>query len=71
MTKEEALDFDIDKHDEEVIKNTIETLWGEPCNDCISRKAVLNVFGEVHPMDYNTQAYITKIQELPSVRCRK
>jgi hypothetical protein len=39
----------------------------KPCEDCISREAVIKIFGEVHPMDYNTQAYITKIQNLPSV----
>ena len=39
----------------------------QPCEDCISREAVIKIFGEVHPMDYNTQAYITNIQNLPSV----
>lgn len=39
----------------------------KPCEDCISREAVIKIFGEVHPMDYNTQAYITNIQNLPSV----
>lgn len=102
-----ALEFDLDRHDEEVIKNTVETLWGEPCDDaisrqavldacdqsinifdatdrikelasvkpkvkecedCISREAAIKVFGDVHPMDYNTQAYITNIQNLPSVK---
>lgn len=63
----EALEFDLDKHDEEVIKNTVETLWGEPYEDCISREAAIKVFGDVHPMDYNTQAYITNIQNLPPV----
>ncbi len=40
----------------------------EPCEDCISREAAIKVFGGVHPMDYNTQAYITNIQDLPSVQ---
>lgn len=42
----------------------------KPCGDCISREAVIKIFGEVHPMDYNTQAYITNIQNLPSVTPR-
>lgn len=37
------------------------------CKNCISREAAIKVFGDVHPMDYNTQAYVTKIQNLPSV----
>lgn len=44
-----------------------ELLEQQSCEDCISREAVIKIFGEVHPMDYNTQAYITNIQNLPSV----
>ena len=63
-----ALEFDIDKHDEEVIKNTVESIWGEPCEDCISREAVLEIFGDIHPLDYNANAYVNKIKALPSVQ---
>lgn len=35
--------------------------------ECISREAALKIFGDAHPMDYNTQAYITAIKNLPSV----
>lgn len=38
-----ALEFDLDKHDEEVIKNTVESIWVEPCEDCISREALRNL----------------------------
>lgn len=32
----------------------------------ISRKDALAVFGDVHPMDYNTNAYIEKIKTIPT-----
>ena len=32
----------------------------------ISRKDALAVFGDVHPMDYNTNAYIEKIKAIPA-----
>ena len=51
----------------EAFDMAIKALETQPCEDCISREAVIKIFGEVHPMDYNTQAYITNIQNLPSV----
>lgn len=36
--------------------------------DLISRQAVLDIFGDVHPMDYNAMAYLKQIKELPSVQ---
>ena len=39
----------------------------EPCEDAISRQAVLEVFGDIHPLDYHTNGYVLKIQKLPSV----
>ena len=41
----------------------------QPCEDAISRQAALSVFGDrdIHPLDYNTHAYITKIKSLPPV----
>lgn len=45
------------------VKQAIEHYY----EDCVSREAVIKIFGEVHSMDYNTQAYITNIQNLPSV----
>ena len=39
----------------------------EPCDDAISRQAVLEVFGDVHPLDYHTNGYVLKIQKLPPV----
>lgn len=64
---------DKDNHYDKVMKRVeafemaIKALEQQPCEDCISREAVIKIFGEVHPMDYNTQAYITNIQNLPSV----
>ena len=37
------------------------------CEDAISREAAIDIFGDVHPLDHNTNAYIEKIKELPSV----
>ena len=34
--------------------------------DLISRQAVLDIFGDIHPLDYNTRAYVAQIKELPS-----
>lgn len=34
--------------------------------DLISRKAVLDIFGDIHPLDYNARAYVAQIKELPS-----
>lgn len=36
--------------------------------DLISRQSVLDIFGDVHPMDYNAMAYLKQIKELPSVQ---
>ena len=34
--------------------------------DLISRQAVLDIFGDMHPLDYNARAYVKQIKELPS-----
>lgn len=34
--------------------------------DLISRQAVLDIFGDIHPLDYNAKSYVTQIKELPS-----
>jgi hypothetical protein len=39
----------------------------QPCEDAISRQAAIDAFGDVHPLDYNAQAYLSKIKELPPV----
>ena len=36
-------------------------------DDLISRKAALESLGEPHPLDYNANAYVQKIKDLPSV----
>lgn len=44
--------------------------------DYISREAALAIFGDVHPLDYNAQAYKYSIEKLPAadvvevVRCK-
>lgn len=35
--------------------------------DLISRKAVLEIFGDIHPLDYNTRAYVKQVEELPTI----
>lgn len=80
MTKEDAIDiiksecyvFNPLNFDRSTMVNTaldmaVKALKQEPSDDCISREAAIKAFGDVHPMDYNTQAYITNIQNLPSV----
>jgi hypothetical protein len=55
------------------IHEVFNTIWeqpivniSQPSEDCISRKDVIKIFGEVHPLDYNKQSYIANIQKLPS-----
>lgn len=36
-------------------------------DDLISRKAVLEILGDIHPLDYNAQAYVSQIKELPTI----
>ena len=65
MNREEAIYYlKSSGMSDEQIKSVIDAFT---CDDCISREAVIKMFGEVHPMDYNTQAYITNIQNLPSI----
>ena len=39
--------------------------------DYISREAALAVFGDVHPLDYNAQAYMHGIETLPVADVRE
>lgn len=45
------------KHDEEVIKETVESIWGKPCADAVSRQAVLEIL----------QDYVFEEDEIESV----
>lgn len=38
--------------------------------DLISRQAVLDLFGDIHPLDYNNRAYVSMIKELPSIKAK-
>lgn len=40
-------------------------------DDTISRQEAINVFGDVHPLDYNAQTYLDKIKALPSAQPEK
>ena len=40
----------------------------QPEGDLISRQAVLDLFGDIHPLDYNARAYVAQIKELPSIK---
>ena len=37
-------------------------------SDLISRDAALQCFGDVHPLDYNANAVMSKINKLPAVK---
>jgi hypothetical protein len=37
------------------------------CEDAISREDVLDIFRDIHPLDFNANAYKSKIEHLPSV----
>ena len=37
----------------------------------LNRDDVLEVFNDIHPLDYNTQAYLSEIEELPVVEIDK
>ena len=43
----------------------LEKQMQEPCKDCISRQQAIEVFADVHPLDYNAQSYLAKIKALP------
>ena len=36
-------------------------------NDLISRQAAIEAVGDVHPLDYNGQAILTRLKELPTI----
>lgn len=72
MTKTE-IEFQLDhlkdfatKAQKEALDIVISSLEQEPC-DAISREKVLEIFKDVHPLDYNANAYKTKIENLPPV----
>ena len=56
-----------DHCEKDCIRLAINALEQEPCKDAISREAVIKIFGEVHPLDYNKQSYIANIKKLASV----
>lgn len=39
--------------------------------DYLNRDDVLEVFNDIHPLDYNAQAYLAEIEELPVVETDK
>lgn len=39
--------------------------------DYLNRDDVLEIFNDIHPLDYNTQAYLSKIEELPVIETDK
>lgn len=59
----------LDKHDEELIKDTVASIWGEPCEDCISREEALEIMCDTCPM-YNCLmkcSSYTHIEKMPFV----
>ena len=37
-------------------------------SDLIDRHAAIDVFGDIHPLDYNAQAHLERIKHLPSAQ---
>lgn len=55
----------------ECLDAAINILSTEKTNeDLISRQAVLDLFGDIHPLDYSNRAYVSMIKELPSVEVK-
>ena len=65
--KEMKTDVWTDHRQINAISMAIRALEQKPCEDAISRQAVLEIFGDIHLLDYNAQAYANKIKALPSV----
>ena len=38
--------------------------------DLISRQTVLDLFGDIHPLDYSNRAYVSMIKGLPSIEVK-
>ena len=59
----------LDKHDEELIKDTVASIWGEPCEDCISREDAISEAYEIPDTKYEHH-YVVDVDDLrnmPSV----
>ena len=46
----------------------LSTNLAEVGTDCISRQAAIDALGEVHPLDYNSQAIKSRIEQLPPIQ---
>ena len=57
-------DIGIDSSIDKAIANGIPLTESD---DYVSRKAVLDIFGDISPLDYNANAYVRQIKSLPSV----
>ena len=58
--------FDVDKHDAEVIKETVASVWGKPpCDDAISRQAVMDALCDRCDLFHRNgeQTCLTKCEE--------
>lgn len=61
------VDFVVYKEELDNAPTVIAEKQTEPTDgDLISRQAVLDIFGDIHPLDYNARAYVAQIKELPS-----
>ena len=68
----------LEKHDEEIIKETVESVWGKPCDDAISREAVDKLVNELAEAISDERCWISRgrdtatimqeILDLPSVQ---
>lgn len=57
------------KHDEEVIKETVESVWGKPCADAVNRQAINNLQRYRYNCGETSVVCVSlaSINELPSV----
>ena len=65
----------LEKHDEEVIKETVASIWGKPpCDDAISREAVIKL---VKKGEYDitgktdNEMFLEEVNKLPNVQTKQ
>ena len=58
-----------DEHDQELIKDTVDSIWGKPYVDCVSREQAIDVVHKYfeHYLKVNDDICLDGIRSLPSV----
>lgn len=66
----ELLGVDFSKHDEDIIKETVASIWGKPCADAVSRQAVDELSKELVHTTRDKADFLCnfweRLQKLPS-----